>query len=80
MKFAAGGEADGPAALVFTYGRMTGNRRQGFAIYGELPGSRRADDVRCRYADPGTVTRVVLEVTVRGRAGEVSASTIRRVY
>jgi K+-transporting ATPase ATPase A chain len=23
-----------PAALVFTYGRMTGNRRQGYAIYG----------------------------------------------
>jgi potassium-transporting ATPase potassium-binding subunit len=25
-----------PAALVFTYGRMTGNRRQGFAIYGAM--------------------------------------------
>jgi K+-transporting ATPase ATPase A chain len=25
-----------PAALVFTYGRMTGNRRQGFAIYGTM--------------------------------------------
>src|ERR1700739_4041188 len=23
-----------PAALIFTYGRMTGNRRQGYAIYG----------------------------------------------
>ena len=22
-----------PAALIFTYGRMTGNRRQGYAIY-----------------------------------------------
>src|ERR1700743_1192014 len=25
-----------PAALVFTYGRMTGNRRQGYAIYGTM--------------------------------------------
>jgi potassium-transporting ATPase potassium-binding subunit len=25
-----------PAALVFTYGRMTGNRRQGYAIYGAM--------------------------------------------
>jgi K+-transporting ATPase ATPase A chain len=25
-----------PAALVFAYGRMTGNRRQGFAIYGTM--------------------------------------------
>src|SRR5271165_4934170 len=25
-----------PAALVFTYGRMTGNRRQGYAIYGVM--------------------------------------------
>jgi K+-transporting ATPase ATPase A chain len=25
-----------PAALVFAYGRMTGNRRQGFAIYGAM--------------------------------------------
>jgi K+-transporting ATPase ATPase A chain len=25
-----------PAALIFTYGRMTGNRRQGFAIYGAV--------------------------------------------
>jgi K+-transporting ATPase ATPase A chain len=25
-----------PASLVFTYGRMTGNRRQGFAIYGVM--------------------------------------------
>src|SRR6202011_1751503 len=25
-----------PAALVFMYGRMTGNRRQGYAIYREL--------------------------------------------
>jgi potassium-transporting ATPase potassium-binding subunit len=25
-----------PAALVFTYGRMTGNRRQGYAIYGAV--------------------------------------------
>jgi len=25
-----------PAALIFTYGRMTGNRRQGFAIYGTV--------------------------------------------
>ena len=34
-----------PAALVFTYGRMTGNRRQGYAIYGDddgdVPGRRR---------------------------------------
>ena len=27
-----------PAALVFTYGRMTGNRRQGYAIYGDDDG------------------------------------------
>ena len=25
-----------PAALIFTYGRMTGNRRQGYAIYGAM--------------------------------------------
>ncbi len=25
-----------PAALIFTYGRMTGNRRQGYAIYGTV--------------------------------------------
>jgi K+-transporting ATPase ATPase A chain len=25
-----------PAALIFTYGRMTGNRRQGYAIYGAV--------------------------------------------
>ena len=25
-----------PAALIFTYGRMTGNRRQGYAIYGVM--------------------------------------------
>jgi K+-transporting ATPase ATPase A chain len=25
-----------PASLIFTYGRMTGNRRQGFAIYGAV--------------------------------------------
>ena len=25
-----------PAALVFMYGRMTGNRRQGYAIYGAM--------------------------------------------
>jgi K+-transporting ATPase ATPase A chain len=25
-----------PAAIVFTYGRMTGNRRQGYAIYGTM--------------------------------------------
>ncbi|HEX4186416.1 MAG TPA: potassium-transporting ATPase subunit KdpA [Solirubrobacteraceae bacterium] len=25
-----------PAALVFTYGRMTGNRRQGYAVYGVM--------------------------------------------
>ena len=24
-----------PAALIFMYGRMTGNRRQGYAIYGD---------------------------------------------
>ena len=34
-----------PAALVFTYGRMTGNRRQGYAIYGDDDGDvpRRGD-------------------------------------
>jgi exonuclease SbcC len=39
----------------------------GFAVYGELPGPRRADEVRCRYAPAGLSTQVVLEATVRGR-------------
>ncbi|MFE0463652.1 AAA family ATPase [Kitasatospora sp. NPDC058965] len=43
-----------------------------FALYGELPGSRRANRMRSDHADPQRLTEVVLEVTLAGRRLEIT--------
>ncbi|MFF4339163.1 AAA family ATPase [Kitasatospora sp. NPDC001540] len=43
-----------------------------YALYGELPGTRRSNGVRSDHAAPGVRTEVVLEVTLGGRRLEVT--------
>ncbi|PYC80896.1 SMC family ATPase [Streptomyces tateyamensis] len=43
-----------------------------FALYGELPGARRANRMRSDHADPQQLTEVVLELTLAGRRLEVT--------
>ncbi|TQF02285.1 SMC family ATPase [Kitasatospora acidiphila] len=43
-----------------------------YALYGELPGARRANRMRSDHADPGVLTEVRLEVTLGGRRLEIT--------
>ncbi|MGC0317442.1 AAA family ATPase [Kitasatospora acidiphila] len=43
-----------------------------YALYGELPGTRRANRMRSDHADPGVLTEVRLEVTLGGRRLEIT--------
>ncbi|WP_344446146.1 SMC family ATPase, partial [Kitasatospora nipponensis] len=43
-----------------------------FALYGELPGSRRANRMRSDHADPHLLTEVRLELTLGGRRLEIT--------
>ncbi|MFD0566482.1 AAA family ATPase [Kitasatospora saccharophila] len=45
-----------------------------YALYGELPGTRRSNGVRSDHAEPGVRTEVVLELTLGGRRLEVTRS------
>ncbi|MFC8722893.1 AAA family ATPase, partial [Kitasatospora sp. NPDC057198] len=45
-----------------------------YALYGELPGTRRSNGVRSDHAAPDVRTEVVLEVTLGGRRLEVTRS------
>ncbi|MGW4698280.1 AAA family ATPase, partial [Kitasatospora cineracea] len=45
-----------------------------YALYGELPGTRRSNGVRSDHAAPGVRTEVVLEATLGGRRLEVTRS------
>ncbi|MFB7946063.1 AAA family ATPase [Kitasatospora phosalacinea] len=45
-----------------------------YALYGELPGTRRSNGVRSDHAEAGLRTEVVLEVTLGGRRLEVTRS------
>ncbi|KIQ65082.1 hypothetical protein TR51_13690 [Kitasatospora griseola] len=45
-----------------------------YALYGELPGSRRSNGVRSDHADQGRRTEVVLEATLGGRRLEITRS------
>ncbi|MBB4926587.1 AAA family ATPase [Kitasatospora kifunensis] len=43
-----------------------------YALYGELPGSRRASRMRSDHADPQALTEVTLELTLGGRRLEIT--------
>lgn len=43
-----------------------------YALYGELPGSRRANRMRSDHADPHELTAVTLELTLGGRRLEIT--------
>lgn len=43
-----------------------------YALYGGVPGARQGTRLRSDHADPGTVTEVVLDLTVGGRRLEVT--------
>ncbi|WP_145902917.1 AAA family ATPase [Kitasatospora viridis] len=43
-----------------------------YALYGELPGTRRANRMRSDHADPAVLTEVRLEVTLGGRRLEIT--------
>ncbi|MGF1431865.1 AAA family ATPase, partial [Kitasatospora sp. LaBMicrA B282] len=43
-----------------------------FALYGELPGARRANRMRSDHADPQQLTQVTLELTLGGRRLEIT--------
>ncbi|MCX4745360.1 SMC family ATPase [Kitasatospora sp. NBC_01287] len=43
-----------------------------YALYGELPGARRANRTRSDHADPQQLTTVVLELTLGGRRLEIT--------
>ncbi|MDH6119975.1 exonuclease SbcC [Kitasatospora sp. GAS204A] len=43
-----------------------------YALYGELPGTRRANRVRSDHADPQCLTEVTLELTLGGRRLEIT--------
>ncbi|WP_327682771.1 SMC family ATPase [Kitasatospora sp. NBC_00458] len=43
-----------------------------YALYGEVPGTRRANRLRSDHADPGRLTSVRLELTLGGRRLEVT--------
>ena len=43
-----------------------------YALYGELTGDRKPEDFRCKYAEPNTLTYVVLEFTQNGRRYKVT--------
>ncbi|MFG2692459.1 AAA family ATPase [Kitasatospora sp. NPDC048407] len=45
-----------------------------YALYGELPGSRKSNGVRSDHADQGRRTEVVLEATLGGRRLEITRS------
>ncbi|MFJ5229683.1 AAA family ATPase [Kitasatospora sp. NPDC088391] len=45
-----------------------------YALYGELPGTRRNNGVRSDHAEPGVRTEVVLEATLGGRRLEITRS------
>ncbi|MFJ4674663.1 AAA family ATPase [Kitasatospora sp. NPDC088783] len=45
-----------------------------YALYGELPGTRRSNGVRSDHAAPGVRTEVVLEATLGGRRLEITRS------
>ncbi|MFJ1751509.1 AAA family ATPase [Kitasatospora sp. NPDC088134] len=45
-----------------------------YALYGELPGTRRSNGVRSDHAEPGVRTQVVLEATLGGRRLEITRS------
>jgi DNA repair protein SbcC/Rad50 len=43
-----------------------------FALYGQVPGARQGNPLRSDHAPPGTVTEVVLDLTVGGRRLEIT--------